>query len=68
MDCDYCNTREAEHLCVPTTLGTVANLCEECLQKYGRRPKRAPPRKRTGGPAKTAQSNDPVPRRSRSDC
>ena len=36
MDCELCNTTAATHLLVPTNIGLVANVCDDCLRQYGR--------------------------------
>ena len=35
MDCQFCNTRAATRLRVPTAYG-VASLCDRCAEGYGR--------------------------------
>ena len=32
MDCQFCNCAPAEHLHVPTSLGSVFDLCSDCLR------------------------------------
>ena len=60
MDCDFCNITQAIHLSVPTVLGRVAHLCDDCLQLYARRPVCIDRQERKkGGPPKTAQTQNP---------
>jgi len=55
MDCDFCNVTEATHLSVPTKIGRVAHLRDDCSHQYGRKPARRACNKK-GGPRKTAQT------------
>lgn len=38
MDCEFCNVAPAEHCGVPTSVGRLADLCDSCLARHGRRP------------------------------
>jgi hypothetical protein len=37
MDCEICNVEPAAHYNVPTTLGRVLALCDDCRAIHGRR-------------------------------
>ena len=60
MDCLFCNVAPVAHLHVPTVLGNVVDLCDDCWQQYGRRRSSCakPPPNTTGGPPQTASSEN----------
>jgi len=63
MDCKFCNVCPATHYRVPTDFG-VAELCDECAEKYGRRRRRngrSSTTNATGSPATAARCDDLFP-------
>jgi hypothetical protein len=60
MDCRFCCVRRATNRDLPTVFGP-ADLCDDCVQRYGRylrrRGRRSTPESVTGDPNKVARRN-----------